>query len=151
MVILQYEVDIEKTSITHIQYTADIVPAIIGPVVRVSPGEVSFTDANAWKDIYGHKSGPHKPSENTANGATSLINAPDLDHTRMRRIFSPAFSERALRQQEPLFLKYVNLLAEKLSEGIQEDPNRKFDMVKMCAYIPAILRILFDHLYGLPE
>lgn len=34
----------------------------------------------------------------------------------MRRVFSPAFSDRSLRQQEPLFHKYVDLLISKLRE-----------------------------------
>ncbi|KAF4457800.1 cytochrome P-450 monooxygenase CYP65A1 [Fusarium austroafricanum] len=38
------------------------------------------------------------------------------NHTRVRRLFSPAFSERALKQQEPLFKKYTDLLVYKISE-----------------------------------
>lgn len=34
----------------------------------------------------------------------------------MRRVFSPAFSDRSLRQQEPLFHKYTDLLISKLRE-----------------------------------
>lgn len=28
-----------------------------GPVVRISPNELSYTDAQAWKDIYGYQKG----------------------------------------------------------------------------------------------
>ncbi|KAK7182615.1 cytochrome P450 [Paraphaeosphaeria sporulosa] len=126
-----------------------------GTVVRISPEEVSFIDPDAWKDIYGHGSkgvsGPHKPWSRHGkyiNGATSLIIAPDADHTRMRRLFNPAFSDRALKQQEPLFLKYINLLAEKLREGIEEDPDRKFDMVKM--YNFTTFDIMGDLTFGEP-
>lgn len=38
----------------------------------------------------------------------------------MRRIFSHAFSDRALKEQEPLFVKYVDLLMEKLREMAQK-------------------------------
>lgn len=34
----------------------------------------------------------------------------------MRRVFNPAFSDRSLREQEPLFHKYVDLLVSKLRD-----------------------------------
>lgn len=128
-----------------------------GTVVRIAPDEVSFINPDAWKDIYGHGSKgtlggmPHKPFHRfakTINGATSLIMAKDNDHTRMRRLFNPAFSDRALKQQEPLFMKYVNLLADKLREGIADDPNHKFDMVKM--YNFTTFDVMGDLTFGEP-
>lgn len=38
------------------------------------------------------------------------------NHSRVRRLFSPAFSDRALKQQEPLFRKYADLLVYKIGE-----------------------------------
>lgn len=35
----------------------------------------------------------------------------------MRRVFAPAFSDRSLKEQEPLFQKYANLLVKKLRES----------------------------------
>ncbi|KAF1959746.1 cytochrome P450 [Byssothecium circinans] len=111
-----------------------------GYVVRIAPDELSFIDPEAWKDVYGHGtkgtrgSAPHKTWERysaTLEKSVSLVSAQKDDHTRIRRIFASAFSDRALKQQEPLFMKYANLLVEKLSAGIREDPERKFDMVKM--------------------
>lgn len=34
-----------------------------------------------------------------------MLTANYEDHARVRRLFSPAFSERALKKQEPLFKK----------------------------------------------
>lgn len=42
------------------------------------------------------------------------------NHYRLRRLFSPAFSDRALKQQENLFQKYVDLLMYKILEVGQE-------------------------------
>ena len=28
-----------------------------GPIIRVAPNSVNFTDPQAWKDIYGHRTG----------------------------------------------------------------------------------------------
>jgi hypothetical protein len=48
----------------------------------------------------------------------------------MRRIFKPAFSDRALKEQEPLFMKYVEQLVGNLRKAVSEEPGREFDMVK---------------------
>jgi cytochrome P450 len=130
-----------------------------GSVVRIAPDELSFIDADAWKDIYGHNtktkvtrgSVPHKHWGSMAkpvNGTPSLIAANDADHTRMRRLFNPAFSDRALKLQEPLFMKYVNLLAEKIHEGIQHNVDHKFDMVKL--YNFTTFDVMGDLTFGEP-
>lgn len=36
------------------------------------------------------------------------------DYARLRHLFSPGFSDRALKQQEPLFRRYTDLLLNKL-------------------------------------
>ncbi|KAF1947874.1 cytochrome P450 [Clathrospora elynae] len=111
-----------------------------GHIVRINPNELSFTDPNSWRDIDGHGtkgttgSLPHKDwykYGKSVNGAYSMIIAPPADHSRQRKIFTPAFSDRALKQQEPLFVHYANLLVTKLREGIQAVPDNKFDMVRM--------------------
>ncbi|KAF2645032.1 cytochrome P450 [Massarina eburnea CBS 473.64] len=112
-----------------------------GPVVRIAPDELSFIDAQAWKDVYGHGtkgtrgSAPHKAWERYSSSldesSASLVTAHDADHARMRRIFTPAFSDRALKEQEPLFMKYVTLLVELLRTGTTKDAEQKFDMVKL--------------------
>jgi cytochrome P450 len=48
----------------------------------------------------------------------------------MRRLFSPAFSERALKQQEPLFKKYADLLMYKISE-VGEDGAKPIEMSQL--------------------
>ncbi|KAF2432400.1 cytochrome P450 [Tothia fuscella] len=122
-------------------WTRDIHDEYDSDVVRVAPNELSYRDARAWKDIYGHrKSGEQTikkspqfyepPFEETPN----LVLANDETHSRMRRIFSNAFSDRALKQQEPLFLEHVDKLISVLRKSIETDPDEKFDMVKMYNY-----------------
>ena len=53
------------------------------------------------------------------NGVHSLLTADDENHTRMRRILAFAFSEKALREQEPILRDYVDLLIRKLREESQ--------------------------------
>lgn len=111
-----------------------------GPVIRVNHDELSFTDPDAWRDIYGHGSKGtvgSAPSKDwvrygqTLNGSPSLLQARDVDHTRQRKIFTPAFSDRALKQQEPLFLKYTNQLVARLRDNIKENPEKTIDMIRL--------------------
>lgn len=46
--------------------------------------------------------------------APSILVADTRNHTRMRSMLNPGFSDRALKEQEPLFQKYAKLLASKL-------------------------------------
>lgn len=44
-----------------------------------------------------------------------MVNTASIpEHSRVRRLFSPAFSDRALKQQESLFQQYTDLLMTKL-------------------------------------
>jgi hypothetical protein len=84
----------------------------------------------------------------TMNGEPNLIQARDVDHSRQRKIFTPAFSDRALKQQEPLFLKYTDQLVSKLKESIKQDPDAKLDMVRM--YNFTTFDIMGDLTFGEP-
>lgn len=91
-----------------------------GEIVRTAPDQLSFINDQAWRDIYMHRQGnrqlqkgfPGRP----VNGAYHIINAPDDIHARQRKTLSHAFSERALRDQEPLIKKYVDLLISHMRE-----------------------------------
>jgi cytochrome P450 len=90
---------------------------IYGPTIRFGPDDISYTEAQAWRDICQVPKGKkengkeirfHGPS---ANGVSHLVTEPDaIRHAAVRRVFSPAFSEKALRKQEPLFQKYADLM-----------------------------------------
>ncbi|KAI0110917.1 cytochrome P450 [Nemania sp. FL0031] len=91
-----------------------------GPIVRIGPNELSYTEPGAWGDIVGRrKSGPPEnpkapwycPPE-----SKHIAVAPYEDHLRMRRVLSAAFSGSALVKQEKLVMGYVNLLMHRLYE-----------------------------------
>ncbi|CAE7214985.1 hypothetical protein PTT_05647 [Pyrenophora teres f. teres 0-1] len=126
-----------------------------GRIVRVQHDELSFADPDAWKDIYGHGTKgttgapPPKAWDRYGvppNNVHGLITAPDGDHARTRKIFTPAFSDRALKQQEPLFFKYMDQLVSLLRKNINEDPKTKFDMVRM--YNFATFDVMGDWAFG---
>lgn len=88
-----------------------------GEVVRCGSNELSFSGGDAWKDIYGHKNPLLKDPKHYKTPATdvqNLVSADAVTHSRMRRIFNNAFSDRALKLQEPLFLGYVDKLVARL-------------------------------------
>lgn len=111
-----------------------------GEVVRITPNELSFSGADAYKDIHGFTNSKagfttlEKDQKfymvDLAAKAHSVINAPGPEHGRQRKIFANAFSDRALKLQEPLFLTYIDKLVSKL----RESPGTKRDMVRLYNY-----------------
>ena len=57
------------------------------------------------------------------------VDANEQDHARFRRLLSNAFSEKALRDQEPILQTYVNLLISKLHEQIDGPRKGVVDIV----------------------
>jgi cytochrome P450 len=102
-----------------------------GPVVRISPNELSFTTGQAWKTLYGHRKGAAQKSIakdprfylKSVNGYFHLLGTPsDEDHARQRKILSHSFSDRSLKEQEPLFKEWAHLLVRKLGEAGSAKP-----------------------------
>ena len=112
----------------HDQYESD--------VVRISPSELSFIDASAWHDIHGY----HPDAQfferdpllygKSFNNVDNLLTAKHGDHERMRKVLGHAFSERAIREQEPTVQMYIEKLIRRLHEQISSSSQGKVDMVK---------------------
>ncbi|KAH7009126.1 cytochrome P450 [Microdochium trichocladiopsis] len=123
-----------------------------GPVVRYGPNDLSYLSAQSWRDIYGRPNGrPTLPrTEDFAikpwNGVPSILTCDDENHARVRRIFSPAFSERALRQQEPLFQKYTKLLLETMENDLKA--GEKLEMTRFLTF--TTFDIMADLCFGHP-
>lgn len=94
-----------------------------GPIVRVAPDELSFADSAAWKDIMGHRANGdemgkwpnfYRPVENM--GSTDLVFSGREEHGLLRRQIAHGFSDRSMREQQPLIAKYIDLLIHRLYE-----------------------------------
>jgi cytochrome P450 len=124
-----------------------------GDVVRIGPNELSYNNANAWKDIYGFKQGhaqlPKDPNFYTSppGGAHSIITTDVAGHSRMRRLVAHAFSEKALREQEPLMKGYMDLFIQRLHENC-DNGNSKLDIVSW--YNWTTFDIIGDLMFGEP-
>ena len=118
-----------------------------GEAVRFSPRQISFITAQAWKDIYGHghKQLP-KYVVRDEGKPSDIIIANDKDHTRFRKALSHAFSEKALRDQEPLMNVYIDMMIEKL-KGVAAS-SQPADMVNW--YNLTTFDIIGDLAFGEP-
>ncbi|KAF2819605.1 cytochrome P450 monooxygenase-like protein [Ophiobolus disseminans] len=128
-----------------------------GDAVRLNPNEVSFISGEtAWPDIYSFRTGQYKNTGSylkdrtwylkPANDTWSLLGANDEDHSRMRRTLAHAFSDKALREQEPLIQQYVDLLVHRLSEHATED--KPVDIMRWYNY--TTFDIICDLTFGEP-
>ncbi|KAI1503322.1 P450 monooxygenase No.1 [Biscogniauxia marginata] len=95
-----------------------------GPIVRVAPNELSFRDANAWREIYGHRAAGEEEFQKydkfyrIIDAQPHTILTLDRDsHSTIRRQLAHGFSDRSMRGQEPIIGAYVDLLVKRLREN----------------------------------
>ena len=92
-----------------------------GNIVRIAPDELAFSHPDAWKDIQGHKPGEeltkamwfYLPVESMPK---HIVNESREEHGQLRSQLAHAFSEKGMREQEPLIKQYVDLLMKKLRD-----------------------------------
>lgn len=69
-----------------------------GEIVRITPNQLSFTNEQAWKDIYMHQQGRVQlqkvPLLPVKDRAPDLVTSSDDVHARQRKMVSHAFSDR---------------------------------------------------------
>ncbi|ORY14671.1 cytochrome P450 [Clohesyomyces aquaticus] len=104
-----------------------------GGVVRIAPDHLSFNTAQAWKDIYGTRLGKQQLQKDEEwfvdhKEPVNIIKSNDSDHTRIRKLVSHAFSDVALREQEPLLTTHTTHLVQKLKTLIDGPEEGKVDM-----------------------
>ncbi|RYP36843.1 hypothetical protein DL767_003233 [Monosporascus sp. MG133] len=93
-----------------------------GPVLRITPDELSFSSPEAWDDIYGHrKQGagefPKYDRFYSRGEAHNILFSAREEHAALRRALSHGFSDRSMRGQEPIIGAYVDLLIRRLREN----------------------------------
>lgn len=125
-----------------------------GDVVRVQPNELSYLQPEAWKDIYGNKPKDEPTYDKEPNflgpdvvGEDGLLRVPGKhNHAQIRRFFSPAFSDRAVKEQEHIFHKYTNRLISILKDVAPR--NERIPLSEL--YIFTIVDIMSDITLGQP-
>ncbi|KAI0967345.1 cytochrome protein [Xylaria arbuscula] len=118
-----------------------------GEVVRVNANEVAFIRPEAWKDIYGHGHAEFpKHFPGLKLDSKKIVFSDSKDHFRYRRAMLPAFSDKALRLQEPLIRVYIDLLITRLREKSTLDES--VNMVRW--YNFTTFDLIADLAYGTP-
>ncbi|KAK3670743.1 hypothetical protein LTR78_009435 [Recurvomyces mirabilis] len=108
-----------------------------GPVVRIAPDELSYIDAQAWKDIY------HNPAlernqvwfrKIKPDDPWSIMGSHEGHHARFRRAFMGAFSDKAIKGHSPLLEHYVEIMMKHFS-GVATDHSAVVDIVSWFNYV----------------
>lgn len=91
-----------------------------GPYVRIGPNDLSVTDPLGVQLVLG-------PNSKCTKAQWYSVDVPLISmhttrdraaHDRRRRIWSPAFSDKALRGYEPRIQKYNDLLVQRITESL---------------------------------
>ncbi|KAI8930778.1 hypothetical protein NX059_011805 [Plenodomus lindquistii] len=93
--------------------------------MRIAPNELSYADSRAWRDMYADRPG-HLPFERNrtwfkkmkTDEPNSIMGFVGEDHTRCRRAFANAFSEKSLKEQAPVIESYVDLFIDQLKRPV---------------------------------
>ncbi|KAL3458177.1 cytochrome P450 [Aspergillus heterothallicus] len=105
-----------------------------GPVVRIKPDELSYANAQAWRDIHAHVPGRPEFLKDpirlplAPNGVMSILVSDTRNHARFRSLFGHAFSDKGLRAQEPTIARFADLLVDVLREVA--DRGHSVEMVR---------------------
>ena len=81
-------------------------------------------ERHLWSAVGKGPDGKSRQQPTEGFGVANMVSANVKDHARCRRVMAHAFSDKPLRQQEPLITKYADLLMQRL----RERSNEKVDL-----------------------
>lgn len=99
-----------------------------GNAVRIAPDEVAFAHPEAWNEIQGHRKGGAELEKAPwfylplPDDPRHIVNEGREQHGRIRRQMAHGFSEKSLREQEPMIRKYVDLLLSQVRRLSKDGP-----------------------------
>ena len=100
--------------------------AKLGKVVRIAPNHLSFTSADAIKDIYGHGTATFKDKfYNTFVGShRQLLDTLDKTvHARKRKLFAAAFAQKQVEEKEIAISEDIQELIHQLDKLATKAPT----------------------------
>ncbi|KAL8641831.1 MAG: hypothetical protein Q9226_008579 [Calogaya cf. arnoldii] len=117
------------------QYSTSLIHP--GVVFRVSPNELSFSSVNSWKDVYGPwpDQTPFSKSDfydifgaGFKSGCIGSERDP-IRHSRMKRFLAPAFSRKALSEQEDIVQSCIDAFIPRVkTTNTNATKERELDM-----------------------
>lgn len=90
-----------------------------GPIVRVAPNELAVSHESAWRDVMtGSQELPKWTEYYKVQDPqpTYIMSAPDDEHAAIRRRLGQGFSDRAMREMEPIIQRYITQFSERLQQ-----------------------------------
>ncbi|EFQ99889.1 hypothetical protein MGYG_02901 [Nannizzia gypsea CBS 118893] len=124
-----------------------------GDVVRIASDELSFAHGQGWKEIYGTSANARGTRAirgvEEEGGANSVVTANGECHTRQKRLITIVFSEKNLKENEPTFVKYTDLLVQRMEES-KGAPMDMSDWYNFTA-LDVVGELLFGESLGLLE
>ncbi|KAK1991989.1 cytochrome P450 [Colletotrichum falcatum] len=91
-----------------------------GPVVRLGPNTIGWTDPRALRDLTGNsksKGENYRDPVNASSKPHGIIYAGPENHARIRQVLSHGFSTQSMVKQQPLMQKHLDLLIHRLYEN----------------------------------
>ncbi|KAL9125172.1 MAG: hypothetical protein Q9217_005582 [Psora testacea] len=125
-----------------------------GKIIRIGPDSLSFTDPSVLKELYGHKKDVKdvyaKDESEYLQQEDSMSDIFLCHHgkaAQIRRLLSPAFSDRAIQDAERYIQRYVSLLVSGLRERSAASPfsPNKDRVVNIIAWYQMIMYDLITH------
>jgi cytochrome P450 len=101
-----------------------------GTAVRVGPNEVSFSNIDSVKEVYGQQTSFMKAPiyETMSQSPLGIFSLRDKSlHTQRRRLLSHAFAQSNLHETEPLILQHV----QRLLNRVQDNASKPLDMLAL--------------------
>lgn len=139
----------------ELAYTIRALHETYGPVVRIAPDELSYTSSAAWKKIYGQKTPEFVKcldgrgiAPRSHDGAEGIISEDQERHSRLRRVIAPAFSERAIREQEGFLQVHSDKLVTCLRREFKADSTAPQDIMRWLCL--AAFDVISDLAFGQP-
>ena len=125
-----------------------------GRVVRTAPGELSYISVDALKAIYSHRQPGEGFRKNPAffqpatNGVHSILTSEGDAHSRVRRTLLPAFSDKALLEQQDILQHFTEQLISKLRVRVEASGSEPVDLFEW--YIWTTFDLIGDLSFGEP-
>ncbi|MCJ1395522.1 hypothetical protein MMC18_008408 [Xylographa bjoerkii] len=108
------------TAVSHFLLETDHLA--VGDVVRIAPNDLSFATVASSKDIYSHSGKDRRPFLKSAfytrpdQEISIVMDRDPVSHSQKRKSLAHAFSAKALREQEGVVMRYVDLWLTRLDE-----------------------------------
>ncbi|KAL3420745.1 cytochrome P450 [Phlyctema vagabunda] len=116
---------------------------VYGPVVRISPNHLSFSNLAAVKDIYGFGARESLRLEKDPqfftpeiDGSLNIVNETNgNEHSRMRKMLSNAFSNSNLLSNDEIVIRRVNEFLDDLAALGENEGSSGVDIKKLFSYV----------------